>query len=296
MKATTQSSSKVNALQTSWWTDDPAAREKLHREPFLIHHTLAHLPLFEIPQLIQVAREAVSRPGDVYYDSGDPTLADKWGKIPIPEIPVDEVIERIETAKAWIIVKHAEKDPHYGAVLDECTDFVRGVAGAEGAKSILNPEMLIIVSSPNRITPFHFDAEINFLVQVRGSKQVWICDPDDRSVVSERDIEEYYMGNITAGQFRPEFTKKARHIELKPGQAVHIPTHAAHWVQNNDEISVSLSLNFEFPHWRKDLYRANYHLRKLGLQPQSPGKSTLEDAFKYAPLWGLQAARKLLKL
>jgi len=51
--------------------------------------------------------------------------------------------------------------------------------------------MLVIINSPNRVTPFHFDAEINFLVQVAGSKQAWVYDPLDRSVVTEQDIERY---------------------------------------------------------------------------------------------------------
>lgn len=269
--------------QSPWHCVNPveSCRARLHREPFTITHALAGSPLFEIGALIEVAKEAKQREGDVYFDAGKVAIDDKWGQIPVPDMPVEEVISRVQNNGAWIILKHVEKRPEYRRVLEEFATFVRGVAGPEGADVIRNPEMLVIVSSPNRLTPFHFDAEINFLVQVRGSKQVWICDPNDRSVVSDHDLETYYSKTITAGQYRPDVEAKAKSFVLKPGDGVHIPTYAAHWVQNGNDVSVSLSLNFEFPsHRYRDVYRINHELRKLGLKPSPPGRAAIIDRSK----------------
>lgn len=271
------------------------AGEKLHRMPFVFKHGLATSPLFQTRHLIDVAREASKRPGDVYFDAGKIDVADKWGNIPVPDMPVDAVIERILTAQAWVIMKHVEKDPRYAHVLAEFTEFVHGLAGPERARNIINPEMLVIVSSPDRITSFHFDAEINFLVQVAGTKDVWICDPADRSILSEADVEEYHFGNITAGKFRPEFEGKARHIVLQPGDAVHIPAHAAHWVQNGSEVSVSLSLNFEYPQWRSNVYKMNHLLRKFGIKPTPPEQSPIKDTSKSAAYQAVRAAHSGFK-
>ena len=165
--------------------------DSLHRRPFRIAHDLHHNPLFSLESLLELSREVMHRPEDMYFDAGNVAIGDKWGNIPVPQMSLPEVVRRIETADAWIIMKHVEKNPAYAEVLDEFAAFIRDLAGPERARLMLNPEMLVIINSPNRVTPFHFDAEINFLVQVAGSKQAWVYDPLDRSVVTEQDIERY---------------------------------------------------------------------------------------------------------
>lgn len=257
-----------------WETVDPIeeARLALHRRPFLVRHPLAFHPLFRTEALVALAQDAARRPGDLYLDAGPVGINDKWGNIPVPDMPVQDVIARIATAGAWIIMKHVEKNPDYKAVLDVFADFVRDIAGPRGAPLLLSPEMLVLITSPNRLTPFHFDAEPNFLVQIVGEKDVWICDPDDTTIITEEEKERYYAGDRAAASFKPHAPSRAWRFRLKPGDAVHIPTHGAHWVQNCDNLSVSLSLNFEFPAWMyRDVYRANHFMRRMGLSPAPAG-------------------------
>lgn len=262
------------ATTAGWKTIDPlnTCRTALHRKPFLVTHPLVGHPLFKVEALVDVAKAAAKRPGDLYADAGDVKVTDKWGHIPMPDRPVDEVMHRIEHAGAWIIMKHVEVDPAYARVLNEFADFVRDVSQPEDRHLLNNPEMLVLVTSPRRVTSFHFDAEINFLVQVQGSKDVWVCDPADRSIVTNEEIERYYSGHQNAGTYKPGVEEKAWHYDLQPGYAVHIPTHGAHWVKNGNAVSVSLSLNFELPN---SMYRypaiANHGLRKLGVKPEPLG-------------------------
>ena len=253
-----------------WKTNLPAAecRGALHHKPFRLTHKLAGHPLFAVSALIDVAKEAAKRPNDLYADAGDVKVTDKWGHIPMPDRPVEEVLNRIENAGAWIIMKHVEVNPAYAAILNELADFVRELSAPDQRKWLNNPEMLVLITSPNRITSFHFDAEVNFLVQIQGSKQVWVCDPFDRATVTDEEIEKYYAGHQNAGTYKPGVEARAAQFELKPGEAVHIPTHGAHWVKNDNNVSVSLSLNFELP---PSMYRypalTNYGLRRLGIRP-----------------------------
>jgi hypothetical protein len=286
-----------------WTTIDPIAecRRALHSEAFAVRHPLAGHPLFSIDALAAVAEKAAKRKGgDLYVDVGDLSLTDKWGSTPSPTMPIGEIIERIDKAGAWIVMKHVEIAPPYKAVLDEYEAFVRDIAGPEGSKLLRNAEMLVFITSPNRKTPYHFDAEVNFLVQIQGSKDLWVCDPNDRSVTPEEEIERYYGATITSGTYKLRAEQTAKQFALYPGDAVHIPTHAAHWVKNHNNVSVSLSLNMEFPHWRQaDIYRANYFLRRLGLSPRSPGESVIADRSKAAVL-GLmrpiaRTARQLIR-
>jgi hypothetical protein len=279
----------------AWATRDPLAecRAMLHKKAFRLTHALAGHPLFSVEALVGAAQEASKRKHDVHMDAGNVSVTDKWGKIPVPEMPVWEVIKRIETAGAWVIMKHVEADPRYKVVLDEWADFVRDLAGPEAARLLRNPEMLVMITSPNRVTPFHFDAEVNFLVQIQGSKDVWVCDPNDRTITTEEEIERYYAVTTTAGNYKPHAEERATKFVLAPGDAVHIPTHGAHWVKNHNNVSVSLSLNFEFPHWlQADVYRTNYYLRKLGLSPRPPGRSVVADRLKGTVGFGLRHAKR----
>jgi hypothetical protein len=258
-------------------------RAKLHRQAFRVIHNLAGHPLFTLDTLIGVAQQAAKRRRDLYVDAGKLSFTDKWGNIPAPALPVSELVKRIETAEAWIIMKHVETDPRYKAVLDEFTSFVHALAGPEASKSLLNPEMLVLITSPNRVMPFHFDAECNFLVQIHGSNDVWICDPTDRTITTETEIEYYYSVPTTVCNFKPHAEQRSTRFVLAPGDAVHIPTHGAHWVKNHNNVSVSLSLNFELPKVKHaDVYRAHYYLRRLGLHPEPPGKSIVVDRAKAA--------------
>src|SRR5262249_13429223 len=151
--------------------------------PFRLAHSLAGHPKFALAELVRVAQDASRRRYDLYFDAGDVSISDNWGNIPEPGGPVSETLDRIENAGAWIIVKHVESDRAYAPILDEFTEFVREIAGPDQARLLRNPELQVLISSPNRVTPIHFDPEVNFLVQLQGSKDVWICDPLDRTIV-----------------------------------------------------------------------------------------------------------------
>ena len=116
----------------------------------------------------------------------------------------------------------------------------------------------------------------------------------DRSVTTEQEIERYYSVSITAETYKPHAEKVARQFTRHPGDAVHIPTHPAHWVQNHDNVSISLSLNMEFPQHYGNTYCANHHLRKLGLKPQPPGISEFVDRSKLAAMKGLRQVKSLI--
>ena len=67
-------------------------RQDLHKRPFRVTHALAGHPLFSVEALIDVAKAAAKRPNDLYADAGDVKVTDKWGHIPMPDRPVDEVL------------------------------------------------------------------------------------------------------------------------------------------------------------------------------------------------------------
>jgi len=231
---------------------------------------------------LRLAKTVALRPGDFYSDAGNVRVDQKWGQIPVIELPAEEVIARVEHAGAWIILKHVEMDPAYAEILDACAQQIRDLAGPKMGPLLKNPEMLIIANSPGRITPFHIDGECNFLLQVQGSKLIRVFNQHDRTVLTEQEIEHFYTNDIFAANYKEGCgDEKATITELTPGKAVHIPVNAPHWVQNGPGVSVSVSVNFELPDWmRADLYRFNSLIRRLGLTPTPPGRSQLRDLVK----------------
>jgi len=176
------------SVETKWTALDPAdeCRLALNRKPFRLLHSLVGNSLLSLDALEAVAHDKVKRKDDFYFDAGDLAFTDKWGTVPAANLTVSEIFRRLETVGAWIIMHHLELDPAYKSIQDEFGDFFRtNIASPADAKLLGNPDFQVFISSPRRKTPYHFDEETNFLMQVQGSKTIWICDPLDRNVTTE---------------------------------------------------------------------------------------------------------------
>jgi hypothetical protein len=264
---------------------DPAVfAERFNRRFFVLRHALASHPLFELPRLIELASStAAQRRDDLYYDAGVKDLNERWGtRSSRCALPVDETIRRIESAGAFIILKRAETDPAYAQLLERCMSDLLQVSGRQMRRQMRRQEVIIFITSPRRISTYHIDSETNFLLQVRGEKDISIFNKYDREVLPEEEIERFWTVDRNAAIYKPQFQQRADVVRLVPGNGVHIPVNCPHWVQNDDNISVSVSINYHS--WNReyaDLYCANYYLRKkLKVRPTPPWQSPLKDAVK----------------
>src|SRR5262249_54449950 len=144
-----------------------------------------------------------------------------------------------------MVLKNVELDPEYKALMDDLLEQVS--YHSEG----IDPGMckrvgFIFVSSPQAITPLHMDASYNFLLQVHGKKTVRMWHPGDREVLPESTLERYFSaGGHHNLDYRDEFQHRAYVHELTPGQGLHFPYLAPHWVKNHDEVSISFSITFQ---------------------------------------------------
>lgn len=273
---------------------DPAvfARD-FDKNCFTFTHRLSNSPLFRTDQLLALARRRAGDPNDVYYDAGDIRVDQRWDQTPPCDLPVDELLRRIETAGAFIILRHVQEDPGYAGLLDACMDEIVALSGRDLSQVVKLRDSIIFINSPNRITTYHIDRECSWLYQIQGRKTISIFDPTDRDVLPEWEIEKFWEADNNAATYRPQYQSRAAVFELLPGQGVHIPVNAPHWVRNGPEVSVSLNVNFHYlDAIAADVYRANYWLRRLGLNPTPPRVSAFKDAVKRS-VYGtvLQTAR-----
>lgn len=269
------------APQGPWLDIDPVAFEtNFDRRPFLIGHRLVHHPLFALPRLLELARALPEN--CVEYNAGEIPISLEPEKTPRTGLSADETIRRIAECKSWMALKYVENDPDYRELLLSCLAEVK--VHSEGRwPGMIQPQGFIFLSSPGSVTPYHMDPEHNFLLQIRGTKRIYLFDPRDRSILDDEELERFYGGAHRNMQFKEENRNKAWIFDLTPGQGLHFPVTAPHWVENGAEVSVSFSITFRTPDLerRSIIHNVNAWLRRRGLRPSTPGAHPWRDALKY---------------
>lgn len=270
--------------------DGRTFRENFNRQAFIIRHNLSGHPLFELPRLIELSKRLPER--YVAYSAGDLSVGEGLYQGPRNGLSVEETIRRIEECRSWMVLKFVESDPEYRQLLDGCLDEVERFS-APLAPNMGKREGFIFISSPRSVTPFHIDPEYNFLLQIRGRKKINIFDPSDRTVLPEEELEQFYSANSddVNVRFKEEYLPRAKSFDISPGEGLHFPVTAPHWVENGDSVSVSFSVTFENPacERRSIIYTTNARLRRMGLRPSPVGRSAFRDALKF---YGFRALRR----
>ena len=201
-----------------------------------------------------------------------------------------DVIRNLDDANAWLTLLNIEADPAYAELMNMMLDQLEpGMAGRQG--KMRNRVGFIFVSSPNSVTPAHFDIEHSLLMQVSGSKRVsfghFETEQDRR-----HEIERYWDGSHGRIEALPP---ELASYHLTPGRGVYIPPVAPHWVHNGPAISLSVTLTyFTAATERENMIEAfNARLRRLHLTPRPPGQSAAADTAKAAAMRTKALARRL---
>lgn len=256
---------------------------KFNRSDFMFDHGLAHHPLFEPSALLALAERIPKFKDFVYWQNGRVQVNDKWGANPGKRLSLTETIEGIEHNDSLVILKHAEQDPIYGPVLQEILQRIYSFTSPAAQSDIVLGESLIFLNSPNRKTAYHLDLESNFLLQIAGLKLVHVFDCSDRTLTPHVELENHCAGDHNGAIYKPERQGDAHFYRLTAGHGVHFPSLAPHWVQNGEDVSVSININYDLVsihHRMKRVYRVNRMMRRLGIKPKAPGVSPLRDAVK----------------
>jgi hypothetical protein len=276
--------------------------DNLNRLPYEFAHTLAGNSLFELSHLVDLAEKVATRPtphlpgGDVYFNDGLIEPGEKPSRPDLPRTAAVDLIRKIDTAKAWIILKHVEREPGYREVLEGCIRDILQLSGQELLRKIKWFEAILFITSPNRVTEYHLDREVSWILQLQGDKEIHLFDRADKDIVPDQELEVYWTADNRAARYKKEYESRAIVYQMRPGTGVHIPINSPHWLRNGNNISVTLNVNFQFydRHWA-NLYRANYYLRRAGIQPHPPGDNPLSDHFKSTIFTVLQRTKQALK-
>ncbi len=268
--------------------------------PFEFHHYLDKMEIFQMPALLNLAERCMrKRQHKSHFETGEPVVDGHFGSKPT-NMTLVEALERIGGGKNWIILKRIHEEPEYRAALELFISELSELTGTDLRRRYRDPILTIFITSPNRITPYHLDGESNFLAQVQGSKSVFLYNAHDPRILTPEETERYWTGNLLAPRWHEELAEGQWRYEVSPGVGVFNPATFPHWVKNNDNVSVSVSINFKRA--QNDAigaYRANYYVRKIGMHPTIPGRSPVLDRVKnliFGKLYeGAHAARSGLR-
>jgi len=250
---------------------------KFGRESFGMRHTLTEHELLTVESVAVLADKLPEV--SVEHNKGNvPTVLASGEAATVDATPGD-IARNIDTNGCWMVLKHIEQVPEYHELLDATLDELpSSVIDREGG-TILR-EGFVFLSAPNSTTPAHTDHEHNFLLQVRGWKEMNV------GKFSDRKVEQLHLEKIFAGGHRnmDRMPDDPTCYRLEPGDGVYVPPVAPHWVTNGPEVSVSLSITFRTPTSRRSeiVHGVNQRLRKLRLSPKPPGENETSDRAKEA--------------
>lgn len=260
-------------------------------ETFGIRHGFAEHPLFKLQAILDLVKQL---PRDrIEYNSGKAAVSQDPDATPLVDLSPEEIVRKIETAGAWMVLKGIEVAPEYKALLEEA---LMSVAKARGCRSLDEAgfesiQGFLFVSSPNSTTPFHADSEDNFFVQIHGEKFFHVYDNRDYSIASDEALE----GTIAKHRnlvYDAKFDAKAVSYHLFPGDGLFLPYQWPHWVKTANSYSISMAITWKTAAVRRrnDLAVTNSMLRSFGLPQPAPGQIPALDTLKVAAFRTASAA------
>jgi Cupin-like domain len=267
---------------------DPAAFATLYPQiPGVVRHNLADHALFTLDALVALASRLP--PLKIEYNRGDLPIGIEFDAVPRNGLSVTETIRGIETNGSWMVLKFVEQDPAYRdllvTALAELDGPIRATTGP-----MLKQEAFIFISSPNSVTPLHFDPEHNILLQLRGSKVMTVFAPDDCDIAPALAHERFYHGEQHRNlSWDDKFAPRGHQFTLTAGDGIYVPLMAPHWVQNGPDVSISFSVTWRTAHSYRtaDAHGMNARFRKAGIDPAPPKPypaRNLAKSFSYRAL------------
>jgi hypothetical protein len=271
-------------MQATYLVDEQASEQNFRayfdRCAFAFHHQLHTSDLFSFEAMLALANRVSNKENRWYFEEGHTEPGKGWSARTNSK-SLFECLHGIANKHALVMLKRVHEEPEYNEILRALERELTRLTRIDMPAHYRDGLMTIIITSPNRITPYHIDGEANLLMQMSGSKSVYIFDGNDREVLPAKELESFWSGDIHAPQYRDHLQERASRFELLPGTGVHNPVTFPHWVRNDPNVSISLSVNFK----RRiddaaDAHRINRQLRKLGLRPAEPGRAKILDHTK----------------
>jgi hypothetical protein len=274
--------------------------ERFNRDSFGFEHNLHQQELFNFDRLVQLAARYTAHPTEYFVAAAAPSAGTGFTSVRHSFCSAVEALQRLDQEPTRVLLKRPENlDSHFRALLDSLFEQVMQRRGGLRGAHLKRLESAVFITSAASITPFHFDPEIAFFMQIEGRKTYHVYAP---SSVSESELEQFYrrgMLSIAEVDLKSRDSRLEHVYNLSPGDGHHQPHDSPHWVETGAGRSVSYSFVFETDETRARgrTLACNFYLRRAGMTPARPGLSPVRDAAKAAAIRvAFPVRRRLVKL
>jgi hypothetical protein len=278
--------------------DDSCDPSLMDVQPFMFQHKLVGHPALSMENL---RRALPALPADyVKYSKGLLKNGDDFENASVQQrngLSLEETIESIRTSDSYIMVRSPQVDDSFAPLFRDLSADVESLLRQQVGDRpglLIAPRLYLFIASPNSHTPFHIDRNSTMLMQFRGSKEMVIFPSWEPQVVADADREAYAAYVNTKLPWSPEKDVFAQRFDFRPGNGLHIPFMAGHYVRNGSEdVSISMSIIFNTPrtYGQLNALQFNHQLRGLmrpvGLSPKPVGQTDWRDSAK-SNLWRAQ--------
>lgn len=262
--------------------DSAARRHFAANYPETPHRLAHHMESHALLTIAALAGLGEALPAaSVEYNKGDLPVGIDPVRVRPNGLSIGDTIRTVERSGSWAVLKNIEQRPEYEALLLGLLAELKPHIEAKTGR-MLKPQGFIFISSPNAVTPYHFDPEHNILLQLRGTKMMTQFPAGDPRFAPDETHEGYHIGGHRNLVWCDELAVGGTQWSIEPGEALFVPVMAPHHVRNGPEVSLSLSIT-----WRSDWSFAeadarafNSVLRKAGMHPKAPGRFPAQNMAK----------------
>jgi len=245
-------------------------------------HTFTDHPLLQRDALVELGKRC--RGTNRWYSFNDGvtpgTDFDAAASLyPSPRSAVDS-LRAIENAKAWVLLRHIQADPTYRSLVDLAFEPIQAKIEQKDP-GVYYRAGWIFSASAHTVTPFHIDRSHVLLLQVAGTKTVYVWDPYDAETIDDETRDAFHARHdLSHAHWREEFREHAHVFQLAPGEGVYMPLTSPHMVETSDEASTTISFTYDTAATRRmgKVHVLRDALNRIGIHAPPVGKHGAFDA------------------
>ena len=247
-----------------------------------VTHRISDHPLLQPDELVKLSQR-LEQEGRIRSHSSTAAAGTPFNEAPSlhpNRMSSKDTLERIREAGAWLSLLNVQSDPTYRGLVDEVLDSIRPVVEPKDPGMCYRAGW-IFVSSPRTVTPFHFDKEHNFILQIHGRKTIYVWEPNDVIVADDRARDRFHArGSRDLIAWKEDFRSRAHRFDVGPGEGAYMPSTSPHLVEVGDEPSITVSFTYYTNSTRRDarLRTLRGRLSDYGVPLPSVGQRAWLDA------------------
>jgi len=268
--------------------DPTLVTSSMWRKPFRLRHGLAGHPLLTREAVVRLAAERPAWSVDFRRGDHEPLVDES---APAAESgTAAEAARDIENSGSWVVLSFVDHAEGYGDLLDRATVDFRAALGSRDGP-VMARTGTMFMSSPDGVTPAHFDRHHNILLQVEGVKDLSVGEFDDDEF-RERQLDRQF-GN---DDYMSELPERFETFTLGPGDGLYIPPYSPHWIVCHPSVAIGLSCSVRTAasHRVELAHTFNAKARRVGLHPRNPEPHSRVDRAKAATVTAWRGARHRL--